>query len=290
MKVLVTGAGGQVGWELQRRMDSDPDIELFAYPRTELDITDYKAVRQKLEDIKPDWVINAAAYTAVEKAEEDEAKAHQINAEAVGKLAEMVKELGIRLLHISTDYVFDGDSSSSYIPTDDTNPLNIYGKSKLFGELQVRHTLEDDALVIRTGWVYSIHGHNFVKTMVKLMQERDSVSVIDDQVGSPTWANEFARVIAIAVKKDLRGIYHWTDAGVASWYDFAHAIHGMARHLGYVNGKVSLKAISSEEYKTKAKRPRNTVMCKRSIREATGYRGHHWRDTLYKMMKELKDV
>lgn len=290
MKVLVTGAGGQVGWELQRRMDSDPDIELFAYPRTELDITDYKAVRQKLEDIKPDWVINAAAYTAVEKAEEDEAKAHQINAEAVGKLAEMVKELGIRLLHISTDYVFDGDSSSSYIPTDDTNPLNIYGKSKLFGELQVRHTLEDDALVIRTGWVYSIHGHNFVKTMVKLMQERDSVSVIDDQVGSPTWANEFARVIAIAVKKDLRGIYHWTDAGVASWYDFAHAIHGMARHLGYVNGKVSVKAISSEEYKTKAKRPRNTVMCKRSIREATGYRGHHWRDTLYKMMKELKDV
>ncbi|HID82210.1 MAG TPA: dTDP-4-dehydrorhamnose reductase [Chromatiales bacterium] len=290
MKVLVTGAGGQVGWELQRRMDSDPDIELFAYPRTELDITDYKAVRQKLEDIKPDWVINAAAYTAVEKAEEDEAKAHQINAEAVGKLAEMVKELGIRLLHISTDYVFDGDSSSSYIPTDDTNPLNIYGKSKLIGELQVMHALEDDALVIRTGWVYSRHGHNFVKTMVKLMQDRDSVSVIDDQVGSPTWANEFARVIAIAVKKDLRGIYHWTDAGVASWYDFAHAIHGMARHLGYVNGKVSVKAISSEEYKTKAKRPRNTVMCKRSIREATGYRGHHWRDTLYKMMKELKDV
>lgn len=290
MKVLVTGAGGQVGWELQRNLDSDPDIELFAYPRAELDITDYEAVRQKLEDIKPDWVINAAAYTAVEKAEDDEKLAHQVNAEAVGKLAEMVKELGIRLLHISTDYVFDGDSSSSYIPTDDTNPLNIYGKSKLFGELQVRHTLEDDALVIRTGWVYSRHGHNFVKTMVKLMQERDSVSVIDDQVGSPTWASEFAKVIAIAMKKDLRGIYHWTDAGVASWYDFAHAIHGMARHLGYVNGKVTLKAISSEEYKTKAKRPRNTVMCKRSIREATGYRGHHWRDTLYKMMKELEDV
>ncbi len=290
MKVLVTGAGGQVGWELQRYLESDPEVELYAFPRTELDVTDHDEVRRRLEEIRPDWVINAAAYTAVDKAEEDEELAHKVNAEAVGKLAEFSKEVGSRLLHISTDYVFDGDSSSSYIPTDETNPLNIYGKSKLFGELQVQSVMEDDALVIRTGWVYSKHGHNFVKTMVRLMQERDSVSVIDDQVGSPTWAGEFAKVITLAVKKDLRGIYHWTDAGVASWYDFAHAIHGMARHLGYIEGKVKVKAISSEEYKTRAKRPKNTVMCKRSIREATGYRGHHWRDALYKMMKELDDV
>ena len=290
MKVVITGAGGQVGWELQRLMSKDPDIELHAFPRTELDITDRVALEQKLTEIRPDWIVNAAAYTAVDKAEDDETLAHKVNAEAVGNLAEIAKKLNARLLHISTDYVFGGDSSSSYNPSDDTNPLNIYGKSKLFGEMQLQRILGDDALVIRTGWVYSKHGHNFVKTMIQLMKDRGTVSVIDDQVGSPTWAGDFAKVILLAMKKDLRGIYHWTDAGVASWYDFAHAIMGMARHLGYVNGKVNLKAISSEEYETKAKRPRNTVMCKRSIREATGYRGHHWRDTLYKMMKELDDV
>ena len=290
MKVVITGAGGQVGWELQRLMSKDPDIELHAFSHADLDITDKAVLKQKLSEIRPDWVVNAAAYTAVDNAEDDEVLAHKINAEAVGNLAEIVKELGIRMLHISTDYVFDGVSSSSYIPSDDTNPLNIYGKSKLFGELKLQNILGDDALVIRTGWVYSKHGHNFVKTMIKLMKDRDSVSVIDDQVGSPTWAGEFAKVIVLAMKKDLRGVYHWTDAGVASWYDFAHAIMGMARHLGYVNGKVNLKAISSEEYETKAERPRNSVMCKRSIREATGYRGHHWRDALYKMMKELDDV
>ena len=290
MKVLVIGAGGQVGWELQRFMGSDPELELTAFTRSELDMTDYQAVLGQLVKIRPDWVINAAAYTAVDDAEDNEEQADKVNSEAVGKLAEMVRELGIRLLHISTDYVFDGCGCGPYIPGDDTNPLNIYGKSKLAGELQVQKILKDDALVIRTGWVYSSHGRNFVKTMVRLMQERDSVSVIDDQTGTPSSATEIAKVITIAIKKDLRGIYHWTDAGVASWYDFAHAIMAMARHLGYVDGRISLKAIPSDEYETKATRPKNTVMCKRSIREATGYRGHHWRDTLYKMMKELDDV
>ena len=290
MKIIVTGAGGQVGRELQRYINSlSRETELFALTRRDLDVTDAAQVEKTIHEIKPDWVINAAAYTAVDQAEDDKKLAHAINSEAVGTLAKVCQETQSRLMHISTDYVFDGDSSSSYAPTDATNPINIYGKSKLSGELQILHTLGEDTLIIRTGWVYSVYGHNFVKTMVRLMQERERLQVIDDQVGSPTWGGELARVIMLAVIKDARGLYHWTDAGVASWYDFANAILSNGKRLGVLQKEIEIVPISTEEYPTKARRPKNSVMCKRSIRAALDYRGRHWRETLEDMLTDVKN-
>ncbi len=287
MKVLVTGAGGQVGWELQQRLATKYD--LYAFSRNELDISNYHDVENRIKAIQPDWVINAAAYTAVDRAEEELEKANAINSEAVGKMVRFCKLYKARFLHISTDYVFDGDSSRSYVPTDQTNPLNIYGKSKLSGELQVLHTLGEDTLIIRTGWVYAAHGNNFVKTMLKLMATRDVINVIEDQVGSPTWAGDFCTIIDLAIQKDARGLFHWTDAGVASWYDFATAIYKNARQIGLLDKDVAINPISSDEYKTKAQRPRNSIMCKRSIRDTLGYTGRHWSETLGDMLMEIKN-
>ncbi len=290
MKILITGAAGQVGWELQRYLEkSQLASEVVALSRLELDVTNYQLVNETLKKHQPDWVINTAAYTAVDRAEDDKNLAHAINSDAVGRLAGVCKEINARLLHISTDYVFDGNSSSSYVPTDSTNPINIYGKSKLAGELQILHSLGQDTLIIRTGWVYSAHGQNFVKTMLRLMNERQKIQVIDDQVGSPTWAGELARVICLAVEKDARGLFHWTDAGVASWYDFANAILRNSRRLNILKDEIDIIPISTDEYPTKAQRPKNSVMCKRSIRSALDYRGRHWRETLKDMLMDVQN-
>ncbi len=288
MKILITGAAGQVGWELQRHLQqAQPQNEVFALSRAQLDVTNYQLVSDTLKKLKPDWVVNTAAYTAVDRAEDDRNLAHAINSDAVGRLAGVCKEIDARLFHISTDYVFDGNSSSSYVPTDSTNPINIYGKSKLAGELQILHTLGQDTLIIRTGWVYSAHGQNFVKTMLRLMSERQKIQVIDDQVGSPTWAGELAMVIGLAIEKDARGLFHWTDAGVASWYDFANAILRNSRRLNILKNEIDIIPISTDEYPTKAQRPKNSVMCKRSIRSALDYRGRHWRETLKDMLMDV---
>ncbi|MDP2105655.1 MAG: dTDP-4-dehydrorhamnose reductase, partial [Desulfobulbaceae bacterium] len=193
-KIMLTGAGGQLGWELQRTMP--PGVLLTPLSSADLDITDSRKVAAAIATLAPDVIINAAAYTAVDKAEEDSARAFQVNSEGPEFLAQVAHERGIHLIHISTDFIFDGQKSSPYLPNDPPNPIGVYGQSKRLGESKIMAiTGGENTTIIRTAWVYSSHGHNFVKTMLRLLQERDSVSIIADQIGTPTWAHDLALAI-----------------------------------------------------------------------------------------------
>jgi len=218
LTALVTGAGGQLGRELQGT--SPAGWTVAALDRTALDIADTGSLRAALDRVRPAAVINAAAYTAVDKAETEAELASRSNADGPAVLAAVCAELGIRLVHISTDFVFDGAASAPYRPGDATGPLGEYGRSKLAGE-QGTQAANPAALILRTGWVYSRFGNNFVKTMLRLMAERDQLNVVVDQVGTPTWARGLALTAwAGLLHEDAHGIYHWSDAGVCSWYDF----------------------------------------------------------------------
>ncbi len=288
MKVMLTGAGGQLGWELQRRVPAN--VRLMPLTRVELDIGDFNQVAKAVRALAPEWIINAAAYTAVDKAESETEAAFRVNELGAGNLARAAAEQGCRLLHVSTDFVFDGNAGHSRRPDDEASPLGVYGESKWRGEQAVRAALGDDALILRTAWVYSSHGNNFVKTMLRLMNERDQVNVVEDQIGTPSWAAELARVVFLAIDRDLRGVHHWTDAGVASWYDFAVAIRDLGLQLGLIEDRVSINPIPTEAYPLPARRPANSVLDKQGLREAIGYQGLHWRDALQRMLKELQDV
>ncbi len=285
--ILVTGANGQLGQELQRAVPQG--VALIALGRQELDIADASAVSRKVAEVRPDWIINAAAYTAVDKAESDEEMAMAINVTGAENLASAALEFGARLAHVSTDFVFDGCKSRPYQPDDAMNPAGVYGETKQKGEQAVREVMGDDALIVRTAWVYSAHGNNFVKTMLRLMSEREELGVIEDQVGTPTWAAELAKVLYLAIDKSLAGTYHWTDTGVASWYDFAVAIHELGRSMGLLPRDVTINPISTEAYPTPAARPAYSVLSKEAMRQATGYTGMHWRAALNNMMKELEN-
>ena len=287
MKILVTGANGQLGWELQRAKPND--CELTALSRDQLDITDLEQVIRSINSIKPDWVINAAAYTAVDKAESDSAGAYAINAEGAANLATAAQAINSCLLHISTDFIFDGRNNRPYLPEDVPNPLGIYGASKLAGEQKVREILGGETLIIRTAWVYSAHGNNFVKTMLRLMGERDTLGVIEDQVGTPSWAAEIARAVYLSIENNLRGVYHWTDTGAASWYDFSVAIYELGKEAGLINNSVTINPIPTEAYPTPAERPPYSILNKDSLRKAINYTGKHWRDSLSQMIMEIKN-
>ena len=287
MKILVTGANGQLGWELQRAKPND--CELTALSRDQLDITDLEQVIRSINSIKPDWVINAAAYTAVDKAESDSAGAYAINAEGAANLATAAQAINSCLLHISTDFIFDGKNNRPYLPEDVPNPLGIYGASKLAGEQKVREILGGETLIIRTAWVYSAHGNNFVKTMLRLMGERDTLGVIEDQVGTPSWAAEIARAVYLSIENNLRGVYHWTDTGAASWYDFSVAIYELGKEAGLINNSVTINPIPTEAYPTPAERPPYSILNKDSLRKAINYTGKHWRDSLSQMIMEIKN-
>ncbi len=287
MKILVTGANGQLGWELQRAKPDD--CELTALSRDQLDITDLEQVNNTINSIKPDWIINAAAYTAVDKAESDSQGAYAINADGAANLATAAQTSNTRLLHISTDFIFDGKNNRPYLPEDTPNPLGVYGASKLVGEQKVRELLGDDTLIIRTAWVYSSHGNNFVKTMLRLMAERDTLGVVEDQVGTPSWAAEIARAIYLSIENNLRGIYHWTDTGAASWYDFSVAIYELGKEAGLLSNSVTINPIPTEDYPTPAVRPPYSILNKDSLRKAINYTGKHWRDSLSQMILEIKN-
>ena len=257
--------------------------------RDQLDITDLEQVTRSINSIKPDWVINAAAYTAVDKAESDSAGAYAINAEGAANLATAAQAINSRLLHISTDFIFDGKNNRPYLPEDVPNPLGIYGASKLAGEQKVREILGGETLIIRTAWVYSAHGNNFVKTMLRLMGERDTLGVIEDQVGTPSWAAEIARAVYLSIENNLRGVYHWTDTGAASWYDFSVAIYELGKEAGLINNSVTINPIPTEAYPTPAERPPYSILNKDSLRKAINYTGKHWRDSLSQMIMEIKN-
>ncbi len=286
MKVLITGAGGQVATALSRLKPAGIDAQLLG--RAELDIGDREAVLRSLATLKPDVVINAGAYTAVDKAESEAALARRVNGEGPGHLAEAAKQQGARLLHISTDFVFDGSQSHPYAPDAALRPLGIYGESKLEGEQRIQQVLGGKALILRTAWVYAAGGRNFVATMLRLMGERGQVRVVADQVGSPTWATSIAEALWVAVRTpDFTGVHHWTDAGVASWYDFAVAIAEESAMLGLLKQPATVESITTADFPTPARRPAYSVLDRSSMERALGIKPAHWRVNLRKMLREL---
>jgi dTDP-4-dehydrorhamnose reductase len=288
MKVLITGANGQLGWELQRTVPHE--CQVTAYSHAELDITDEESVSRALLDSKPDLVINTAAYTAVDKAEEETEKAYAVNAQGAATISKAAAESNARLIHLSTDFVFDGLQSTPYQPNGNPHPIGVYGASKLEGERQVTDILPD-ALIIRTGWLYSAHGHNFVKTMLNLMNDKKELRVVADQFGTPTWAKGLAKTIwDVSAKPEIKGIMHWTDEGVASWYDFAVAIQEEAIELGVTQKATPIHPIRTEDYPTPAKRPSYSILDKTSTWKELGYKANHWRVNLRKMLQELGEL
>lgn len=287
MKTLITGANGQLGWELQR---TRPDNwEVIALSRTDLDITDSAAVAAVFQKYQPDLVINTAAYTAVDKAEAEKDAAYEVNAVGAAHIAKAAENSQARLIQISTDFVFNGSKSRPYLPAEKTNPISVYGASKLQGEQAVSAETMGRALILRTGWVYSSHGSNFVKTMLKLMAERDGINIVADQVGTPTWARDLAKTIyRFANIRDMHGIYHWTDAGVASWYDFAIAIQEEAHQLGILQSLIPIIPIRTEDYPTAAKRPPYSVLDKTITWQTLRYTAAHWRVSLRQMLMEVR--
>jgi dTDP-4-dehydrorhamnose reductase len=286
-KVLVVGAGGQLGQELQRTVA--PGMECVPMTRAQLDIADAAIIARHLAAITPQIVVNAAAYTAVDKAESEPEVAHRCNAVGPGILAEACARQGIRLIHISTDFVFDGTSSEPYAPEAAAAPLGEYGRSKRAGELAVQNA-QPQALILRTGWLYSSYGNNFVKTMLRLMRERDALAVVTDQIGTPTWAYSLAEVVwAATTRPQLSGIYHWSDAGVCSWYDFAVAICEEALTLGLLSRPVEIRPIPTTEYPTPAQRPACSVLDKTRSWRDFAVEGVHWRRQLRTMLAELKE-
>jgi len=287
-KIVVVGAGGQLGQELVRT--AGPEVQCIPLVRTQLDIIDGAAIDTCLADLAPQVVINAAAYTAVDAAESEPEVAHQANAEGPRLLAAACRRLHCRLLHVSTDFVFDGDSSHPYAPDADTAPLGEYGRSKRAGELMVQDVLPE-ALIMRTGWVYSSFGGNFVKTMLRLMAQRDELAVVVDQVGTPTWARGLAQALWQAVARpQLRGIYHWSDAGVCSWYDFAVAIAEEAHALQLLDRPVRIRPIPASQYPTPARRPAYSVLDKGGSWRDLDLEGVHWRAQLRAMLKDFKEL
>lgn len=277
MKVLITGAKGQLGRAL---LASAPqDAQLHAVDIDECDLSDAAAIKALVAEVAPDLVINAAAYTAVDKAEEDEASARAINAGAVAALAEA--HTG-KLVHVSTDFVFDGNSSRAYRPDDARNPISAYGRTKSEGE---DHLREGDILV-RTAWVYTAGGANFVRTMLRLMAEKPALNVVTDQIGSPTWAPGLARTIWGLLAKGASGTYHHSDAGVASWYDFAIAIQEEALALGLLDKTIPIIPIPTSAYPTPARRPAFSLLDCTATRELLEDGYTHWRENLRTMLKE----
>nr|WP_321399007.1 dTDP-4-dehydrorhamnose reductase [uncultured Desulfobacter sp.] len=285
MKILLFGSGGQLGWELQRTSPSHIQLESYDYP--DVDFSDAKGLEYCIEKSDAQWIINAAAYTAVDKAEEEEKQADQLNHLAVVNIAETARNTHKKVVQISTDFIFDGISSTPIAPDSPANPLSVYGKTKLEGENAVKQILQQDCVVIRTAWLYSSHGNNFVKTMLKLMRDRDRLSVVDDQIGTPTWANGLALCVWRAIDQKLSGVHHWTDAGVASWYDFAVAIQEIGLELKLLDKQIPISPIPCSQYPTPAKRPAFSVLDKSSIWQSLEMKPIHWRVQLKTMLMEL---
>ena len=267
-KVLITGADGQLGYELQRTVLAG--YECIATDKDDLDITNEEAVKAFVAKHQPDVIINSAAYTAVDKAEEEVDLAIAINTTGAGFLAQAAKDNGIQFMQVSTDFVFDGKGHTPYPVDAPAEPEGMYGKTKQDGDELVLKILGDDAFIIRTSWLYSAHGNNFVKTMLRFMAEREELGIIADQIGTPTWANSLAQAVWQAIENNVTGIHHWSDAGVASWYDFAYAIMEEGVELGLLDKTITLNAITTADYPTPASRPCYSVMDKTTTWKALG--------------------
>ena len=286
MRILIAGGSGQVAKEL---LDTRPPNSLVkALDKNDMDITNENEIRIAVEKFKPNLVINAAAYTNVDKAEFNSEEAFLINGQGAENLAKAAIEMDARFIHISTDYVFNGEQSIPYKPSDDPDPINVYGKSKLDGEKRVLSVSNDNAIIVRTSWVYSKYGNNFVKVMLELFKSRETVNVVEDQIGTPTWATSLAKVIWSAAENyEAKGVLHFTDAGVASWYDFAVAIQEESIKLGLQTKKIRVMPISSNMFPVKAKRPSYSVLEKSDTRALLGVEIVNWRLRLREMLQDM---
>lgn len=288
MNIVVIGKNGQLARALER--SAPKGVDLSCLGSGDFNIHDEPDVRATLSKLEPQWIINAAAYTAVDKAETDKEAAYALNAEAPQLLAETAKALNADFIHISTDFVFDGKQGSPYKCDQPTNPLNVYGQSKLNGELAVLATLPT-AAIIRTSWVFSEFGNNFVKTMIRLMSERPALNVVDDQIGSPTSATDLAQFIfqVTALRDRPSGILHWTNAGVCSWYDFAVAIQSIALDKGLIKQPCTVTPIPGVAYPTPAARPHYSVLDKQKAWDITAT-ARHWQQALNDVITQLEGL
>jgi len=283
VKALIFGAGGQVGRALAARAPAG--VELVALDRTGCDVGDEAAVRAALGEHRPDLVFNAAAYTAVDRAENEPEAARRLNGEAPGFIGAAARQVGAKTIHLSTDFVFGPGEARPRRPDDATGPEGVYAATKLAGEQAVA-AADPGALIVRTAWVYAPQGQNFVNTMIRLMRERDSLRVVADQVGAPTWAPGLAGALWALAGASAAGIHHYTDAGIASWYDFAVAIEEEGRAAGLLARPVSIEPIATCDYPTPAKRPAYSVLDKSATWAVIG-RAPHWRANLRANLQEL---
>ena len=279
MRVLVTGSKGQLGYDVIRLLRLD-NIESLGIDRNEVDITNQEMIEEFILSYKPSVVIHCAAYTAVDKAEDEKEVCHTINVLGTRYIAEACKKVNAKMVYISTDYVFDGDGEIPFEVTDKPNPINYYGKSKFEGELEVQRILNSH-FIVRVSWVFGINGNNFVKTMLKLAKERDEISVVADQIGSPTYTYDLAGFLIQMIKTEKYGIYHATNDGYCSWYDFACEI--------FIQAGINIKVnpINTAAYPTKAKRPGNSKMSKARMHENFSFRFPTWQRALEVFINEL---
>lgn len=279
MRVLVTGVKGQLGYDVVKECEKR-NIEAVGVDIEEMDITDKASVDKVLKEAGVDAVIHCAAYTAVDAAEENVEICRKVNAEGTENIAKVCKELDLKMVYISTDYVFDGKGTRPWEPDDERAPLNVYGQTKYEGELAVQNNLEK-YFIVRIAWVFGVNGKNFIKTMLRLAEDHDSLTVVNDQFGSPTYTYDLARLLVDMVQTEKYGIYHATNEGICTWYEFACEIFKQAG----IDIKVS--PVSAAEYKAKAKRPENSRMSKEKLSENGFERLPSWQDALSRYLKEI---
>ncbi len=284
--IWLIGNKGMLGSEVERLLHEN-GIEFISSDR-EVDITDYSRLQNFVGERSITWIINCSAYTAVDKAEDEPEAAFKVNADGAGNIARIAASSGARLIHISTDYVFDGEKNGAYTEEDRTNPIGIYGGSKLKGEEEIVRNISR-YFIIRTAWLYGKNGNNFVHTMLRLFRERDEVRVVADQWGTPTYAPDLASAIVsiISSNSDKYGIYHFTNEGKTNWYEFACEICRLALKNGIIDRPVKIVPISTDEYPTKAKRPRNSLLSKAKIKAELGIECRDWDLALEEYIKDF---
>lgn len=279
MKVLVTGSNGQLGYDVVKELQKQ-NIECYGATRNDFDLVDFEATERFIIDYAPDVIIHCAAYTAVDKAEDEQGLCYLVNASATENIAEICKKISAKMLYISTDYVFDGSKEGFYEVDDTPNPINVYGKTKLLGEQAVQKIL-DKFFIVRISWVFGRNGNNFVKTMLKLAKERKELNVVADQYGSPTYTADLAPLLVEMIKTDKFGIYHATNEGVCTWAKFAEEIFKIA------GLEVKVNHITTAEYPTKAVRPLNSKLSKNNLRLNNFIILNNWEIALERYIKEI---
>lgn len=279
MKVLVTGVKGQLGYDVMAEL-AKRNIEAIGVDIDEMDITDKISVEKVIGEAAPDVVVHCAAYTAVDAAEDNEALCRRVNADGTRNIAEVCKKLDCKMVYISTDYVFDGQGTRPWEPDDERHPLNVYGQTKYEGELAVQENLSK-YFIVRIAWVFGKNGKNFVKTMLKLAETHDKLTVVNDQFGSPTYTYDLARLLVDMIQTDKYGIYHATNEGICTWYEFACEIF---RQAGI---KIEVTPVPASEYPAKAKRPENSRLDKSKLTENGFERLPSWQDALRRYIKEI---